>query len=87
MRMDSSSRPKLVAENDSLEGNGLDDLLNTLVVMRWDLNDALHDTADAPPVIADRVKQLRRELDVSIVALKAVIEKRGLPRQSATLDG
>jgi hypothetical protein len=87
MRMDSSSRPKLVAVNDSLEGNGLDDLLNTLVVMRWDLNDALYDTADAPPVIADRVKQLRRELDVSIVALKAVIEKRGLPRQSLSLDG
>lgn len=81
------SRSKLVTVNDSLQGNGLDDLLNRLVVMRWDLNDALHDAVDAPPVIADRVKQLRRELDVSIVALKAVIEKRGLPRQSAALDG
>ena len=85
MRTD-QSRPKLVAVNDP-QGNGLDDLLNTLVVMRWDLNDALHDTVDAPPAIADRVKRLRRELDVSIVALKAVIEERGFPQQTATLDG
>ena len=66
--------------------NALDELLNTFVVMRWDLNNALHEASDAPQVVTDRLKLLRRELDVSIAAVKEAAQKRGLPRQGATVD-
>ena len=86
MRTHSRSLPKRVATNDPIGRNALDELLNTLVVMRWDLNNALHDAGDAPQVVTSRLKQLRRELDASIAVLKEAIQQQRLSRPGATLD-
>ena len=75
----------LLAANDPVARNALDELLNTLVVMRWDLNDALYDSADTPQAVTNHLKQLRYALDASIAAMKATIQERGLP-QEETID-
>ena len=86
MRTSPQLLPKSVAASHPVERQTLDELLKTLVVMRWDLNNALHEAADAPRVVTDRLKLLRRELDASIAALKEAVQKRGLRRESATFD-
>jgi hypothetical protein len=63
-------------------GNGLpalhrlDEIFDSIVVMRWYLNNALHEAADVPEAASESLKKVLRELDVSIAAMKMVPEKR-----------
>ena len=58
------------------------EVLDTLVVMRWDLSNALHEAAlsDVPDVAIERLRRVKTELDLSIAAWKTLVDKPGLTR-------
>ena len=81
MRIDSP--PAQVADrNEGVTRNFLSDVLDTLIAMRWDLNNALHDAAlsDVPEVAIERMRRVKSELDLSIAAWKTLLDERGSTR-------
>jgi hypothetical protein len=59
--------------------NHLSQVVDTLIVGRWELDNALHDTIGIPDIVTARMKRTRAGLDVSISTLKSVLEEQGLP--------
>ena len=69
--------PETVRGNGILGARRLDEIFDSIIVMRWYLKDALHEAADIPEAAADSLEKVIKDLDVSIAALKAVAERRG----------
>ena len=80
MRTDSSSL-------QNVRGNGmpgprrLDEIFDSIIVMRWYLKEALHEAADVPEAAAESLTKVLKELDASIAAMKTVAERRGWSSQ------
>jgi hypothetical protein len=69
---------RVTGGDDAFKRNHLYNLLDTLVAMRWDLNNALHDGADLPSIVTDRMQRMDIELQLSITAVKSLIGEQGL---------
>lgn len=54
-------------------------LLDTFVAMHWDLNNGLHDGADLPTELTDRIRIVDNDLQATILTLKMLIRDRELP--------
>jgi hypothetical protein len=70
---------QLTGGNDIFKRNHLYNLLDTLVAMSWDLNNALHDGADLPETVTDPMQRVDVELRLSITEVKSLIGEQGLP--------
>jgi hypothetical protein len=73
------SSVQLTGGNDTFKRNHLYNLLDTLVAMSWDLNNALHDGADLPGTVTDHMQRVDVELRNSITEVKSLIGEQGLP--------
>jgi hypothetical protein len=63
--------------NGKFEQDQLSNLLDELVAMRWDLSKGLSD--GFPEVLADQLRRVSTELDVTIDTLTTLIREQGLP--------
>ena len=54
-------------------------LLDTLVALRWDLNQWLRASPDPPPILTLHLARVGTELDATINALKILIGEQGSP--------
>ena len=76
MRTNSSSLQE-VRDHVAPGPRRLDEIFDSIIVMRWYLKEALHEASDVPEPAAESLKKLLNELDVSITAMNAVAERRG----------
>ena len=76
-----SSSPEAVRGNGILGARRLDEIFDSIIVMRWYLKEALHEAADVPEAAAESLTKVLKELDISIAAMKTVAERRGWSSQ------
>jgi hypothetical protein len=63
--------------NGEFQQDQLSNLLDELVAMRWDLSKGLSDVF--PEVLADQLRRVSTELDVTIDTLTTLIREQALP--------
>ena len=73
--------------NGRFEENRLCSLLDTLVAMRWDLNQCLRADPDLPVTITLHLLRVGSELDSSINVLKIFIGEEPSQPQAHSSDG
>ena len=76
-----ASRPTVKTTNGdgAFKLKHLCNLLDTLVAVRWDLNNGLHDGVEIPARVSDGMRRIDGELEDTIGILRTLIHDRGLP--------